>query len=224
MNSAYPALATPMMSRRPPHLAACAALAVVLNAGAIGIAASASSVRPNVAVSTSDDKPLETMTLVAVRDESNVSAGALNVATSDATSQPSAAPKQAKLPAADTVLVAPSQLAPQPVVFYSYHEVDAPAFPESDWNLDVDTLDEIGAQRLVFEVLVSDQGQVVGCTVLDPLDLADDVKRKLETRLSETTLLPAQRAGQLVASVRRIELLVTASSPEMQALVPAYRP
>jgi hypothetical protein len=225
MNSARPAfaLATPT-SRRTPGLAACAALAVVLNAGAIGIATSASSVRPNVAVSTSGDKPLGAMMLVALRDEPIVSASALDAAPRDATVHQSAAPKLPKLLAADTVLAASSELASQPPIFYGFHEVDQPAFPESDWNLDVESLDAIGVQRLAFEVLISDAGAVVGCTVLAPTDLADDVKHGLEQRLSATRLLPAERNGQLVASVRRIELAVNTVPLDVSLAAAAHRP
>ena len=87
-------------------------------------------------------------------------------------------------------------------------EVDSPAYPRSDWNLDVDALEAVGISRLVFEVLVNDRGEVVECTVLDPTGLPDDARRGLEQRLRETNLQPAQRAGQLVASMRRIELVV----------------
>jgi len=98
-------------------------------------------------------------------------------------------------------------------MFYTFREVDSPAVPETDWNLGVETLDQIGLQRLVFEILISDRGEVVGCTVLEPSGLTDDVKRDLERLLSQTKVLPALRAGQLVASVRRIEILVASVPP-----------
>jgi len=222
MNSAHPTLLTPM-SRRPPHLAACAALAVALNAGAIGIVASASSARLSVAVSQGDDKPLGPMTLVAMRDEPTVPDSTFNATPSGATSHAAAAPKLAKVPAANTV-PASSQSTSQPVVFYTFHEVDKPAFPESDWNLDVESLDAIGVQRLAFEVLISDRGDVVGCTVLAPADLTDEVKHGLEQRLSATRLLPAERQGQFVASVRRIEVAVAAIPLDVALNAAAHRP
>ena len=97
---------------------------------------------------------------------------------------------------------------PSEVRFYTFSEVDRAAAPESDWNLDVEALDAIGVRRLVFEVLVSDRGDIVECTVLDPVGLDGEVKRDLEQRLSATQLQPALRAGRLVASVRRIELFL----------------
>jgi hypothetical protein len=211
------------MSRRPPHLAACAALAVALNAGAIGIAASASSARPSVAVSKGDDKPLGPMTLVATHDEPTVPASTFNATPNGATPHAATPPKLAKRPAANTA-PASSQLTSQPVVFYTFHEVDKPAFPESDWNLDVESLDAIGVQRLAFEVLISDRGDIVGCTVLAPDDLTDEVKHGLEQRLSATRLLPAERRGQFVASVRRIDLTVSAIPLDVSLAAAAHRP
>ena len=124
--------------------------------------------------------------------------------------------------------VAPSTDAPQPVLFYAFGEVDNPAYPAADWNVDIDTLDQIGIRRLVFEVLVSDRGEVVGCTVLDPSGLPEDTRRDLEMRLSQTRLLPAERAGRLVASMRRIELVVADDVGDFTAGVvgaePAGRP
>ena len=168
--------------------------------------------------------PSGTMMLVAAHDEAPVPGGAPKAAPSGATSQASAAPKLAKLPAADTVLAASSRLPPQPVDFYTFREVDKPAFPESDWNLDVESLDTIGVQSLAFEILISDRGDVVGCTVLAPADLTDDVKHGLEQRLSATRLLPAERKGQLVASVRRIEVAVAVIPLDAPLAAAAHRP
>ena len=211
------------MSHRPANVAACAVLAVVLNAGAIGIAASASSASHGVAVWRSYDTPPRTMTLVSAHDELSAPASTLDPAPSGAISN-ALVPKVAKLPAARTAPASLASLPPSPFVFYMFHEVDTPAFPESDWNLDVESLDAIGVQRLTFEVLISDRGDVVGCTVLAPSDLADDVKRGLEQRLSATRLLPAERGGQLVASVRRIELAVTVAPLDVPLAAAAGRP
>ena len=169
--------------------------------------------------------PLGTITLVSANEEPSVSAArTLNAVPSDATSNAPTPTKPAKLPAASTTPASLPSLPPQPVVFYTFHEVDNPAFPESDWNLDVESLDAIGVQRLAFEVLISDSGDVVGCTVLAPADLTDDVKHGLEQRLSATRLLPAERGGQLVASVRRIELAVAAAPLDVPLVPAAHRP
>jgi hypothetical protein len=109
-------------------------------------------------------------------------------------------------------------------VFYTFHEVDNPAFPESDWNLDAEALDAIGVQRLAFEVLISDLGDVVGCTVLSPTDLAEEAKRSLERRISATRMLPAERHGAPVASVRRIELALAVEPMDVPLAASAHRP
>ena len=208
---------------RPVALVACGVLAVILNAGAIGLATETSSLLAGVETSANESPHRSAVMLVSVPSEPALPTIAHDAGPPVATRATPHRPPQ-NLPTARTGAAATESEPPQQVLFYTFREVDSPAFPESDWNLDVESLDSIGVQRLVFEVLVSDRGQVVGCMVLDPPNLADDVKRQLETRLSETPLLPALRGGRLVASVRRIELLVTAAPPEMQALVPAYRP
>lgn len=214
---------------RPAALTACAVLAVMLNAGAIGLASEASSPWSGVAASIHDSNP-HRMAVVLIAAPGASSEPVSISRRAQPMTTPSHSPEAvhrlpASLPTANTV--PPGTAAdepPQPVLFYPFREVDSPAFPSTDWNLDVDTLDQFGVQRLVFEVLVNDSGEVVGCTVLQPSDLADDVKRDLEKRLSETPLLPALRAGQLVASVRRIELVVASAPPDVSPDSPAHRP
>jgi hypothetical protein len=92
--------------------------------------------------------------------------------------------------------------------FYRIDEVDMPALPDSDWNLDAATLDAAGLSRIVFDVLISRSGEVVGCEVTEPRNLDPTTKRSLEDRIREATLQPAQRQGANVPSVRRIELSV----------------
>jgi hypothetical protein len=192
----------------------------MLNMAAIGIAAELSSARPDVAPADAD-----TLTRVSVVLAPAAGAPVAHSAGTVLTTASSAEHPRtftATAPAARTTHEATSAPATQPTLFYGFQEVDSPAYPTSDWNLDVDALDAIGVTRLVFEVLISDSGDVVGCTVLDPTDLTDDVRRRLEQRLSETTLEPARRAGQLVASMRRIELVVAPVQPE-SLLTPAAR-
>ena len=105
----------------------------------------------------------------------------------------------------------------QPTRFYSYAEVDRAAKPEHDWNIDLAALDALGLEQLVFEVFISDTGQAVGCHVLAPTGLPEDSRHALEQRLLETRLTPALRAGQAVASRRRIEMLVS-TTPAPTAL------
>jgi hypothetical protein len=228
--NATPAPPRAPIKRRPAALTACAVLAVMLNAGAIGLATQASARWQGVAASASENPRSVSIVLLPtpaqLPDEPAAPAALAAPPPIDAPVVTPRLPRPAPLspPTARTAAATEATEPAQPVLFYTYREVDTPAFPESDWNLDVGILDEIGVQRLVFEVLVSDHGQVVGCTVLQPADLADDVKRSLEKRLSETSLLPALRAGQLVASVRRIELLVAAAPPAGPAEPAAHRP
>ena len=204
------------ISARPDALAACAALALILNAGAIGLAAQASSRWQGVGPP-GENAPHRTAVVLIGTPETSPPPAAARVSTVSADrSLPLRRRASPSPPVARTTAAATPALSPQQVLFYPFREVDSPAFPTSDWNLDVYNLDRIGVRRLVFEVLVSDHGQIVGCTVLDPPNLSDDVRRDLERRLSETAVLPALRAGQLVASVRRIELLVADVSPDLQ--------
>ena len=199
----------------------------MLNAGAIGLATQASTHWQGITSPAAESPRSASMMLVPIPDEPAVPAAVVMAAATETPVTPTRVPPRAPvgLPAFRTTPAAETTAPPpQQVLFYTYREVDTPAFPESDWNLDVGVLDEIGVQRLVFEVLVSDHGQVVGCTVLQPADLTDDVKRGLEKRLSETSLLPALRAGQLVASVRRIELLVAAAPLAAPNEPAAHRP
>ena len=97
---------------------------------------------------------------------------------------------------------------PNAVRYYRIGEVDRPAVPESDWNLDTAALDSAGLSRMVFEVFVSREGLVVGCTILEPARLADEIRTRLEDRLKQSVLQPARRDGEAVASVRKIEIEV----------------
>lgn len=98
------------------------------------------------------------------------------------------------------------------VRYYRTGEVDRPAQPDSDWNLDTAALDAAGLSAMVFEVFVSGTGEIVECTILEPKSLLDGVREGLEARLRQTTVQPAQRAGAAVPSVRRIEISVEPGS------------
>jgi hypothetical protein len=219
MNSARRHLSAPT-SPRATGLAACVVLALTLNVGVVGIATGTSSTQHG-GVSKRDNATAGTMTLVSAPSRSTAPPRSLEAAPGDTASN-APTPKPTNLPSASTT--ASSTLPPQQIVFYAFHEVDNPAFPESDWNLDAETLDAIGAQRLAFEVLISARGEVVGCTVLSPADLADDVKRDLERRISATRLLPAEREGQPVASTRRIELALAVEPLDVPFASAAHRP
>jgi hypothetical protein len=211
-------------SPHPAALATCAVLALVLNVGAIGMASLWNS--PIDATPRADKTPNRT-TLVLIPAEADAPPAPAPAPAGIDNSSPSDSQHRVKapLPAPRPALTSdPGTESAHRVVFYTYHEVDNPAFPASDWNLDVDSLDKIGVTRLTFEVLVSADGDVLGCTVLTPDSLDPVVRRDLEDRISKTRMLPAIRAGQLVASMRRIELVVAAAPPVAPSDVPAHRP
>ena len=98
------------------------------------------------------------------------------------------------------------------VRFYRSSEVDRPAEPDSDWNLDTAVLDVAGVERLVFEVFIGRNGEVVACTILEPVALDSQARQTIEDRLRQTALQPAVLGGAAVASVRRIEVSATPPS------------
>jgi hypothetical protein len=102
---------------------------------------------------------------------------------------------------------APSDTA-NTVRYYRTGEVDRPAQPDSDWNLDAAALDAAGVSTMAFEVFVGSEGEVVDCTILEPKTLAEPTRIALEARLRQTVLRPAERGGVAVPSVRRIEMSV----------------
>lgn len=93
--------------------------------------------------------------------------------------------------------------------FYSFDEVELPAAPVSDWELDAAALDSARIARIVFDLFVADDGVVVACNIIEPPMLDDALRASLEARLRSTVLLPAVRIGRAVDSVRRIELTVS---------------
>ena len=98
------------------------------------------------------------------------------------------------------------------VRFYRSSEVDRPAEPDSDWNLDTAVLDVAGVERLVFEVFIGRNGEVVAGTILEPVALDGQARQTIEDRLRQTALQPAVLGGAAVASVRRIEVSATPPS------------
>ena len=92
--------------------------------------------------------------------------------------------------------------------FYRSEEVDRPAEPESNWNLDAAAFETAGVRVLVFEVYISRLGEVVACTLVEPEAMTTEFSDALEQRVRHTSLRPAVRHGMPVASVRRIEVSV----------------
>jgi hypothetical protein len=123
---------------------------------------------------------------------------------------------QRQTPATATQALAPTIVAPSDATnairYYSIAEVDRPAIPDSDWNLDTAAFDAAGLSRMVFEVLVGAAGEVAGCAILEPETLDDTSRARLEERLRQTVLQPALRDGVAVPSVRRIEISVVSAT------------
>ena len=86
--------------------------------------------------------------------------------------------------------------------------VDTPAMPKTDWQIDLQSLDRLGASRIVFEILVDEHGQVLRCRLEEPVDAPSDLAASLQSALQLTPMVPAVRRGSPVASLRRIELLL----------------
>lgn len=205
-----------MSSRRQLVMGVCVLLAAAVNAAALGAADRWAGQRVSMpaAAGTATNRPTALL-LVA----HGAAAAAPPVAHNPQPQPPeidTAAPaalKRLPPPAPAQPLLADDETAPElpePMRFYTYTEVDRPAWPVTDWPLDVHALDAAGIERLVFEVMVSDRGDVLGCAILHPIALNEAVRTWLERLLAATPMEPAMRDGELVASVRRIELVVEA--------------
>ena len=118
-------------------------------------------------------------------------------------------------PTAPDVGAAPPVLAAKPTTpelvgrrYFDVSEVDTPAAPQPDWQVDVDRLLASGVRRLNFEVLVSDEGVAERCRIMlmDPPDSLP--APAVAARLCTTRMTPAMRQGSAVASIRRIELML----------------
>lgn len=205
-------LPTPFRSRRAAFTFSVV-VAVALNAAVLGVAAAVASARG------ANSQPMRSTSWVTVVDFAPRTAPQR---IAEVVPAPGAAPLPAP-PQAATATV-PKILPPAPVTparseqapteepptrYYRYGEVDAPAAPDGDWNLDTSLLDTARLERIVFEVFVDATGKVVGCSVLEPETLDATTRLVLETRLGEARLQPAVRHGAAVASTRTIEVSVS---------------
>ena len=181
-------------SRRRSVFGVCTVMAVLLNGSilAIGDRMSGASVRPAAGVTDSRSRVL----LVAPPREPTQD---LPVTTQPApVNTAQAASTRPRDPPQTRAKTGREMTSPAPIRFYRFTEVDTSAEPESgDWNIEPEALAKLGLQRMVFEILISDRGQVLGCTILDPPALAETIRRELEGQLSATRMRPAIRAGML---------------------------
>ena len=197
--------------RRRSALVVCALGAVLVNAGAL-IASDAVTSSRLAPATKSAISPNRALLLVPPREDAQDAPARAQAFAPPVSESPPVPPKahgpdapQAWAKGAD--VQAPNA---QTIRFYRFTEVDRPADPQADWAVEPQALDRLGLERLAFEVLINDRGEIVGCTIIDPPALADDLRNELEGTLRETPMNPAVRNGQRVASVRRIELFLTA--------------
>ena len=95
-----------------------------------------------------------------------------------------------------------------PGYHYSVDEVDTPAAPRSDWDVDIASLLSRNVAMVSFEVQVSDTGRLERCKVIQIQPPAASLEEPLASRLCKTRATPAIRRGVAVPSVRRIELVL----------------
>ena len=125
-----------------------------------------------------------------------------------------AAPAQAAPvePAFDAVGSADGTSAPQPSIgtrYFDVSEVDTPAMPLPEWQVDVTILMAQGVRSVSVDVLISESGTAQQCAVtrIEPPQ-PPDLLAAVASKLCETTLRPALRQGLAVPSVRHIELVL----------------
>jgi len=192
-------------TRRNLALAVCAAAAIAINSAGLALADRASALAVPAAKQVARARGLPLL-IVPVRPSS--APGEIvrhppgSAPRSVASSRPVPPPVEAGRESST------STLSTEPVRFYRLSEVDSPAEPAGDWALDLEALDALGLDRLAFEVLVSDRGDIVSCVLLDTVGLLPELRASLESRLRATDMRPAMRGGMRVASVRHVELYV----------------
>lgn len=198
--------------------AACALVAVAFNVGVVVLADSASglAVPPLTAAV---DKATSVMLVLSTAPLASpppavhmASASARRSEAVHRSARPALSSRVGTLPVRLAQAMPPAQAFVE-LQFFRLGEVDEPAEPASDWTVDVATLDEFGVDRVTFELLVSDRGEIVNCALAAPLDLHPEVRQQLEARLRKTEMRPAVKEGSRVASYRRIELYVDVSDP-----------
>jgi hypothetical protein len=124
---------------------------------------------------------------------------------------PQAAPAE---PVSEVVGSAEGTSVPQPSIglrYFDTSEVDTPAMPLPEWQVDVAMLMAQGVRSVSVDVLISESGTAQQCAVtrVEPPQ-PPDLLAAVASRLCETTLRPAVRQGLPVPSVRHIELVLAA--------------
>lgn len=206
----HPGFRTPIASSRTRACLASAVAALALNASLLGLFAMTSR-----AGGTKGEAPAKIWALaILARTENNQNP--VPPTTSPDLAQPydavTARPprKTTHRPSLSERTSAPpvETIAATPLHFYPISEVDRPATPQNDWNLNTAELDTAGIARLVFDVFIDRDGTTVAARIIEPEDLDQIIVDALEAKLRASVASPAVRAGVAVASTRRIELSV----------------
>jgi hypothetical protein len=124
---------------------------------------------------------------------------------------PQAAPAE---PVSEVVGSAEGTSVPQPSIglrYFDTSEVDTPAMPLPEWQVDVAMLMAEGVRSVSVDVLISEAGVAQQCAVtrVEPPQ-QPKLLAAVASRLCETTLRPAMRQGVAVPNVRHIELVLAA--------------
>ncbi len=93
--------------------------------------------------------------------------------------------------------------------YFNIGEVDTPAVPRPDWEVDVALLMGLGVRSFSVDVLINEMGTAEQCAVtrIDP-DQSNELRHAVAAKFCETVLSPAKRRGVAVRSIRHIELLL----------------
>lgn len=115
-------------------------------------------------------------------------------------------------PAPDAARPADGTSAPQPSIgtrYFDVSEVDTPAMPLPEWQVDVAMLMAQGVRSVSVDVLISEGGTAQQCAVtrVEPAQ-QPGLLAAVASKLCETPLRPALRQGLAVPSVRHIELVL----------------
>ena len=133
--------------------------------------------------------------------------------------EPAPPPETATVaPAEDPVASTTSSPTPRPLAapdaaeaarYFNVGEVDKPAVPRPDWQVDVPLLMGLGVRSFSVDVLIDEAGTAEHCAVtrIEP-EQSPDLRQVVAAKLCETVLSPAMRRGVAVRSIRHIELLL----------------
>lgn len=93
--------------------------------------------------------------------------------------------------------------------YFAVSEVDTPAMPQPEWQVDVPRLAGAGVHSFSVDVLIDDSGGAERCTLTRMVpEQAPALRDAVAATLCTTALTPAVRRGVAVPSVRHIEVIL----------------